>query len=214
MCHPGTSPSVKKFDYLRVKVFTGLGLYMAADSFHRPGLMVAPGIDQGVLDALLLKIKEMTATAEVGKVYKGIVTTIKDFGAFVEILPGTDGLVHISELANERVGKVTDVVKEGDEIEVKVLEVDSRVLAAECVIGGMRLRSSSGYNPGCMACRYGGGNSCFWRLYFPIGKRILITSPPCLLGTGRRPAGCTSDWPCASPLARIFQFKVPLSHQG
>ncbi|HIQ38077.1 MAG TPA: polyribonucleotide nucleotidyltransferase [Desulfocapsa sulfexigens] len=77
-------------------------------------------------DALLKKIQEMTATAEVGKVYKGIVKTIKDFGAFVEILPGTDGLVHISELANERVGKVSDVVKEGQELEVKVLEVDSR----------------------------------------------------------------------------------------
>jgi polyribonucleotide nucleotidyltransferase len=82
--------------------------------------------DGSKADALLKKIQEMTATAEVGKVYKGIVKTIKDFGAFVEILPGTDGLVHISELANERVGKVTDVVKEGEEIEVKVLEVDSR----------------------------------------------------------------------------------------
>ena len=82
--------------------------------------------DGSKADALLKKIQEMTAEAEVGKVYKGIVKTIKDFGAFVEILPGTDGLVHISELANERVGKVTDVLKEGQEIEVKVLEVDSR----------------------------------------------------------------------------------------
>ncbi|MCF8057082.1 MAG: polyribonucleotide nucleotidyltransferase [Desulfocapsa sp.] len=82
--------------------------------------------DGSKADALLKKIQEMTAEAEVGKVYKGIVKTIKDFGAFVEILPGTDGLVHISELANERVGKVTDVVQEGDEIEVKVLEVDGR----------------------------------------------------------------------------------------
>ncbi len=82
--------------------------------------------DGSKADALLNKIKEMTATAEIGKVYKGTVKTIKDFGAFVEILPGTDGLVHISELANERVAKVTDVLKEGQELEVKVLEVDSR----------------------------------------------------------------------------------------
>ena len=82
--------------------------------------------DVGKADALLQKIQSMTATAEVGKVYKGIVKTIKDFGAFVEILPGTDGLVHISELSSERVGKVSDVVKEGQELEVKVLEVDSR----------------------------------------------------------------------------------------
>lgn len=76
--------------------------------------------------ALLERIKEITAEAEVGAVYKGVVKTIKDFGAFVEILPGTDGLVHISELAQERVSKVSDIVKEGDEIEVKVLDVDNR----------------------------------------------------------------------------------------
>jgi len=75
---------------------------------------------------LLEKIKAITAEAEVGATYKGTVKTIKDFGAFVEILPGTDGLVHISELDHQRVAKVTDVVNEGDEIEVKVLDVDNR----------------------------------------------------------------------------------------
>lgn len=78
------------------------------------------------LEELMQKIKSITAEPEVGAVYKGVVKTIKDFGAFVEILPGTDGLVHISELDKSRVGKVTDVVNEGDEIEVKVLEIDSR----------------------------------------------------------------------------------------
>ncbi|NNK94733.1 MAG: polyribonucleotide nucleotidyltransferase [Desulfobacterales bacterium] len=78
------------------------------------------------LDELMNKIKAITAEPEVGAVYKGVVKTIKDFGAFVEILPGTDGLVHISELDKSRVGKVTDIVKEGDEIEVKVLEIDNR----------------------------------------------------------------------------------------
>lgn len=77
-------------------------------------------------EALLEKIKEMTAEVEVGKVYKGVVKTIKEFGAFVEVLPGTDGLVHISELAHKRVAKVTDILKEGDEVEVKVLDVDNR----------------------------------------------------------------------------------------
>jgi polyribonucleotide nucleotidyltransferase len=77
-------------------------------------------------DALVAKVKAITAEAEVGAVYKGVVKTIKDFGAFVEILPGTDGLVHISELDIKRVAKVTDVVKEGDIIEVKVLDVDNR----------------------------------------------------------------------------------------
>jgi polyribonucleotide nucleotidyltransferase len=77
-------------------------------------------------DALIAKVKAITAEAEIGGIYKGVVKTIKDFGAFVEILPGTDGLVHISELDTKRVAKVTDVVKEGDEIEVKVLDVDNR----------------------------------------------------------------------------------------
>jgi polyribonucleotide nucleotidyltransferase len=77
-------------------------------------------------DALMDKIKSITAEPEVGAVYKGVVKTVKDFGAFVEIMPGTDGLVHISELDKSRVNKVTDIVKEGDELEVKVLEIDSR----------------------------------------------------------------------------------------
>jgi polyribonucleotide nucleotidyltransferase len=69
-------------------------------------------------------IKELTAEAEVGKIYQGVVQKVVDFGAFVEILPGVDGLVHISELANKRVAKVTDVVNEGDTIPVKVLEIN------------------------------------------------------------------------------------------
>jgi polyribonucleotide nucleotidyltransferase len=69
-------------------------------------------------------VQRIAAEAEVGKIYKGTVRKIVEFGAFVEILPGTDGLVHISQLAPERVRKVTDVLKEGDEVLVKVLEID------------------------------------------------------------------------------------------
>jgi len=69
-------------------------------------------------------IEGLTAEAEIGACYQGVVTRVADFGAFVEILPGTDGLVHISELENKRVAKVTDVVNEGDEIVVKVLNID------------------------------------------------------------------------------------------
>jgi polyribonucleotide nucleotidyltransferase len=68
----------------------------------------------------------MTAEAEVGKIYRGKVVTIKDFGAFVEFLPGKDGLVHISELANFRVKQTEDIVKLGDEIWVKCLGVDEK----------------------------------------------------------------------------------------
>jgi polyribonucleotide nucleotidyltransferase len=90
------------------------------------GLIKMFALSGDLADALVAKVKAITAEAEVGAVYKGVVKTIKDFGAFVEILPGTDGLVHISELDIKRVAKVTDVVKEGDIIEVKVLDVDNR----------------------------------------------------------------------------------------
>jgi len=69
-------------------------------------------------------IQDIVAEAEVGKVYRGKVVKIADFGAFVEILPNTQGLLHISEIANERLRAVTDVLKEGQEIDVKVLDVD------------------------------------------------------------------------------------------
>jgi polyribonucleotide nucleotidyltransferase len=71
-------------------------------------------------------INGMTAEAEIGKVYRGKVVTIKEFGAFVEFLPGRDGLVHISELANFRVKQTEDIVKLGDEIWVKCLGVDEK----------------------------------------------------------------------------------------
>lgn len=77
-------------------------------------------------NALIKRIQQITAVPEVGKIYEGEVRTIKDFGAFVQIFPGTDGMVHISELANDRVKNVTDVVKEGDVIKVKVIDIDSR----------------------------------------------------------------------------------------
>jgi len=70
------------------------------------------------------RIRGLTAEAEIGRIYRGTVRRVVDFGAFVEIMPGTDGLVHISQLAHERVKQVTDVVKEGDVIDVKVLEID------------------------------------------------------------------------------------------
>jgi polyribonucleotide nucleotidyltransferase len=83
---------------------------------------VASSDSDAVRKALAI-IKGLTAEPEVGTVYKGPVQRITDFGAFIEILPGTDGLLHISEMAHTRVERVNDVMKEGDEIEVKVIEV-------------------------------------------------------------------------------------------
>lgn len=81
-------------------------------------------VDQESGDRAIQRVKEITAVPEVGKYYRGRVVKIMDFGAFVEFLPGTDGLVHISQLASQRVRQVDDVVREGDEVVVKVLEVD------------------------------------------------------------------------------------------
>ena len=70
-------------------------------------------------------IKKMTATPEVGEVYDGVITKIMDFGAFVEILPGKEGLLHISQIDNKRVNKVTDYYKEGDKVTVKLVKIEN-----------------------------------------------------------------------------------------
>jgi polyribonucleotide nucleotidyltransferase len=88
------------------------------------GTVLVASSDGVAMQKALDRIRGLTAEAEVGKIYRGTVRRVVDFGAFVEILPGTDGLVHISQLADERVRQVTDVVNEGDVIDVKVLEVD------------------------------------------------------------------------------------------
>jgi len=88
------------------------------------GLVKIAAVTQEEGDAAFKIIKEITMEPEVGQIYEGTVVKITDFGAFVEIAPGTDGLVHISQLAPHRVRKVTDIVKEGDVIKVKVLEIN------------------------------------------------------------------------------------------
>jgi polyribonucleotide nucleotidyltransferase len=88
------------------------------------GTVYVASADGDAMQKALDRIRSITAEAEVGKIYRGTVRKVVDFGAFVEIFPGTDGLVHISQLSEERVRKVSDVVKEGDVISVKVLEVD------------------------------------------------------------------------------------------
>jgi polyribonucleotide nucleotidyltransferase len=69
-------------------------------------------------------VEEITQEAELEKIYVGKVKRVTDFGAFVEIFPGTDGLLHISELADRRVGKVEDICVEGDEVLVKCIDID------------------------------------------------------------------------------------------
>jgi polyribonucleotide nucleotidyltransferase len=90
------------------------------------GLVRIASVDKAAADAARKRIEQLTADVEVGKVYEGKVARIMDFGAFVTILPGKDGLVHISQICNERVEKVTDKLSEGDVVKVKVLELDKQ----------------------------------------------------------------------------------------
>jgi len=82
--------------------------------------------DRAGADAAIERINAITAEAEIGAIYNGQVTKIVDFGAFVAFLPGKEGLVHISQIKNERIEKVTDVLSEGQQVKVKVLDVDQR----------------------------------------------------------------------------------------
>jgi polyribonucleotide nucleotidyltransferase len=82
--------------------------------------------DKKSIEKAIEMIKSLIEEAEVGKIYKGKVKKIMDFGAFVEIIPGVDGLVHISQLDNDRVANVRDVINEGDEVMVKVMEIDNQ----------------------------------------------------------------------------------------
>lgn len=93
------------------------------------GLVKIAATNETEADMALEQIRAIALEPEEGQIYEGKVVKTTDFGAFVQLAPGTDGLVHISQLANRRVGKVTDVVNEGDVIKVKVLEVsqDGRI---------------------------------------------------------------------------------------
>ena len=93
---------------------------------EQTGEVFIAGIDQEMIDLAQKLIKDIVVEAEVGQTYKGKVTRITTFGAFVEILPGKEGLLHISHIAHERVAKVEDVLNIGDEVEVKVTEIDDK----------------------------------------------------------------------------------------
>jgi len=83
-------------------------------------------LDKEGAEAAAAMIKNLTAEAELGETYTGKVVSIRDFGAFIEILPGIEGLCHVSELAKEYVKNVKDVVSVGDTVEVKVINIDDQ----------------------------------------------------------------------------------------
>ena len=103
--------------------------------------------DEASANKALQIIRDLTATAEVGKTYLGTVTRLADFGAFVEIIPGTDGLLHISEVAEHRIKDVRDELKEGDQVLVKVLAVEgNRIrLSRKAILKEQRAKMGGGH---------------------------------------------------------------------
>lgn len=90
------------------------------------GLITVASSDSASIEKALNWIKSLTEEPEVGRIYEGKVVSIKDFGAFINILPGTDGMVHISQLSDQRVEKVTDILQEGQIVQVKLTGIDER----------------------------------------------------------------------------------------
>jgi polyribonucleotide nucleotidyltransferase len=90
------------------------------------GIVTIASVDASAGQEAKRRIEELTASVEVGKIYEGTVLKLLDFGAIVQVMPGKDGLLHISQIANERVNAVADYLKEGQQVRVKVLETDDR----------------------------------------------------------------------------------------
>lgn len=90
------------------------------------GLITVAGPDAGKIQQALDWIRSLTEEAEVGKIYTGTVVSIKEFGAFINIMPGQDGMAHISQLSNERVEKVEDILHEGQVVKAKLISIDER----------------------------------------------------------------------------------------
>jgi polyribonucleotide nucleotidyltransferase len=106
------------------------------------GTVQVAGVGKESVGRAIKMIEDLTREAEVNQVYKGLVRRVLDFGAFVELFPGTEGLCHISELSEKRVEKVNDVLQEGDEVNVVVLNIDRE--------GKIRLsrKRAAGHQPG------------------------------------------------------------------
>lgn len=96
----------------------------ATIEIENDGKVSIAAVDKTVADAAKAMIEAITAEPEIGAIYSGTVARVLDFGAFVTFMPGKDGLVHISQLTDERVENVSDIVKEGDKVQVKLLEID------------------------------------------------------------------------------------------
>ena len=110
----------------KIQKETGTTITITEDTERHKGIVDIFSADRDALDKALAWIEGICAVPEVGTVYHGKVVSILDFGAFVEILPGKEGLLHVSEIAWEKTENVADVLKVGDEVDVKLLEIDEK----------------------------------------------------------------------------------------
>jgi polyribonucleotide nucleotidyltransferase len=114
------------------------------------GTVKIAAVGKEASDIALKRIEEITAEPEIGKIYEGVVKSIVNFGAFIEILPGKDGLLHISEIAHRRIEKVEDVMQLGDVVRVKVIDIngDGKVRLSKKVLEEAPAGSDSGSGSG------------------------------------------------------------------
>jgi len=105
------------------KITTETGAMVDIDD---SGLVTIAGNDSQAIEKALNWIKSLVEEPEVGKIYEGTVVTIKDFGAFVNIMPGIDGMLHVSQISDKRVERVSDVLKVGQKVKVKLTAIDDR----------------------------------------------------------------------------------------
>jgi polyribonucleotide nucleotidyltransferase len=136
------------------------------------GRVSVSSIDQTAAAQALQMIGDITATAEVGKTYLGKVSRLADFGAFVEILPGTDGLLHISEVAEHRIKDIRDELKEGDQVLVKVLSIEgNRIrLSRKAILKEQRTKMEG--TPGQAAMSIEGGESAADAVEEPVEEGV------------------------------------------
>ncbi len=102
------------------------GAVIVIEEIDNVGVVSISAVDKTSIEAALARVNAIVEQPEAGKIYKGTVKGITSFGAFVEILPGKQGLLHVSEIDWQRVENVQDVLKEGDTVEVKLLEIDEK----------------------------------------------------------------------------------------
>jgi polyribonucleotide nucleotidyltransferase len=126
------------------------------------GTIYVAGVDGEKTDAALERIEQLTRSPEEGQIFTGKVVRVTDFGAFVEFTPGQDGMVHISQLASERLNKVEDAVQNGDEVMVMITGVDKVSgkirLSRQAVLEGWTLEEAQANDSSARSSRGGGGN--------------------------------------------------------